>query len=606
MDSRDKVIKKHSHLKPKPQGEKMKKLSKILASFAILVAVGSGIFTACFFDHQSSLQERMPNMVDMPLHYESVSNVGPVVSKVAPHAMRVAPNHREMAESTDSFVQKDENPFKLVANNPLSTFSSDVDTASYAIVRKVIESGRLPSPDMVRIEELLNSFSYNYQAPKGDEPISINLELAPALWNPAHKIARIGLQAKAIDWDKRKPFNLVFLIDTSGSMQGESRLGLVQKSLKLLVENLSSKDSVGIVTYAGSSTIALKPTNDKKKILEAIDSLSAGGSTHGSAGIEDAYKLAQKHFIKGGYNRVILATDGDFNVGITSEKDLLDLIKQKAQSGIYLSVFGYGMGNYKDSMLQKLADSGNGNYGYIDTLLEAKKHLVEQVGATLITVAKDVKIQVEFNPAKVAAYRLIGYEKRLLNDEDFNDDSKDAGEVGSSHRVTALYEIVPVGVESSLATLNNAKLAPDAKGIIDPLKYTQTTKTQSPSQANGTGSAEWLNVKIRYKEPANKARNDERSKLIERALDSSAILATPSTDMRFAQSVAGFGLLLMDSKFVDSSFRGDSSSKNSTQSKSGYQTILETLSQQGVCDDSYKQEFLGLVAKASRLANLAK
>ena len=586
----------------------MKNLSKTLASLAILVAVGLGIFSC--LPPQKSSQERMPNMVDMPLHYESLSyeslsNVGPVVSKVAPHAMRVAPNRREMAESTDSFAQKDENSFKLVANNPLSTFSSDVDTASYAIVRKVIESGRLPSPDMVRIEELLNSFSYNYQAPKGDEPISINLELAPALWNPAHKIARIGLQAKAIDWDKRKPFNLVFLIDTSGSMQGESRLGLVQKSLKLLVENLSSKDSVGIVTYAGSSTIALKPTSDKKKILEAIDSLSAGGSTHGSAGIEDAYKLAQKHFIKGGYNRVILATDGDFNVGITSEKDLLDLIKQKAQSGIYLSVFGYGMGNYKDSMLQKLADSGNGNYGYIDTLLEAKKHLVEQVGATLITVAKDVKIQVEFNPAKVAAYRLIGYEKRLLNDEDFNDDSKDAGEMGSSHRVTALYEIVPVGVESSLATLNNAKLAPDAKGIIDPLKYAQTTKTQSPSQANSAGSAEWLNVKIRYKEPANKARNDESSKLIEQALDSSAILATPSADMRFAQSVAGFGLLLMDSKFVDSSFRGIDS-KNSAQSRNGYQTILDTLSQQGVCDDSYKQEFLGLVAKASRLANLAK
>lgn len=587
----------------------MKNLSKILASLAILVAVGLGIFS-CLPPQKSS--QEVPNMVDMPHHFESAHrpNISRAydMSKVAPPTMRSAPIDIARVKSTDSFAQKDENSFKLVANNPLSTFSSDVDTASYAIVRKVIESGRLPSPDMVRIEELLNSFSYSYQAPKGDEPISINLELAPALWNPAHKIARIGLQAKAIDWDKRKPFNLVFLIDTSGSMASENRLGLVQKSLKLLVENLSSKDSVGIVTYAGSSTIALKPTNDKKKILKAIDSLSAGGSTHGSAGIEDAYELAQKHFIQSGYNRVILATDGDFNVGITSESELLKLIKQKAQSGIYLSVFGYGMGNYKDSMLQKLADSGNGNYGYIDTLLEAKKHLVEQVGATLITVAKDVKIQVEFNPAKVAAYRLIGYEKRVLNDEDFNDDSKDAGEMGSSHRVTALYEIVPVGVESSLATLNNAKLAPDAKGIIDPLKYPQTTKTQSPSQANSAGSAEWLNVKIRYKEPANKARNDESSKLIERALDSSAILATPSADMRFAQSVAGFGLLLMDSKFVDSSFRGniDSSSKNSAQSKSGYQAILETLSQQGVCDDSYKQEFLGLVAKASRLANLAK
>lgn len=584
----------------------MKNLSKILASLAILVAVGLGIFS-CLPPQKSS--QEVPNMVDMPHHFESAHrpNISRAydMSKVAPPTMRSAPINIARVKSTDSFAQKDENSFKLVANNPLSTFSSDVDTASYAIVRKVIESGRLPGPDMVRIEELLNSFSYSYQAPKGDEPISINLELAPALWNPAHKIARIGLQAKAIDWDKRKPFNLVFLIDTSGSMAGENRLGLVQKSLKLLVENLSSKDSVGIVTYAGSSTIALKPTNDKKKILKAIDSLSAGGSTHGSAGIEDAYELAQKHFIQSGYNRVILATDGDFNVGITSESELLKLIKQKAQSGIYLSVFGYGMGNYKDSMLQKLADSGNGNYGYIDTLLEAKKHLVEQVGATLITVAKDVKIQVEFNPAKVAAYRLIGYEKRVLNDEDFNDDSKDAGEMGSSHRVTALYEIVPVGVESSLATLNNAKLAPDAKGIIDPLKYAQTTKAQSPSQANSAGSAEWLNVKIRYKEPANKARNDESSKLIERALDSSAILATPSADMRFAQSVAGFGLLLMDSKFVDSSFRGIDS-KNSAQSKSGYQTILDTLSQQGVCDDSYKQEFLGLVAKASRLANLAK
>lgn len=584
----------------------MKNLSKILASLAILVAVGLGIFS-CLPPQKSS--QEVPNMVDMPHHFESAHrpNISRAydMSKVAPPTMRSAPIDIARVKSTDSFAQKDENSFKLVANNPLSTFSSDVDTASYAIVRKVIESGRLPGPDMVRIEELLNSFSYSYQAPKGDEPISINLELAPALWNPAHKIARIGLQAKAIDWDKRKPFNLVFLIDTSGSMAGENRLGLVQKSLKLLVENLSSKDSVGIVTYAGSSTIALKPTNDKKKILKAIDSLSAGGSTHGSAGIEDAYELAQKHFIQSGYNRVILATDGDFNVGITSESELLKLIKQKAQSGIYLSVFGYGMGNYKDSMLQKLADSGNGNYGYIDTLLEAKKHLVEQVGATLITVAKDVKIQVEFNPAKVAAYRLIGYEKRVLNDEDFNDDSKDAGEMGSSHRVTALYEIVPVGVESSLATLNNAKLTPDAKGIIDPLKYPQTTKAQSPSQANSAGSAEWLNVKIRYKEPANKARNDESSKLIEQALDSSAILATPSADMRFAQSVAGFGLLLMDSKFMDSSFRGIDS-KNSAQSKSGYQTILETLSQQGVCDDSYKQEFLGLVAKASRLANLAK
>lgn len=477
---------------------------------------------------------------------------------------------------SDSFSYKDENGFKLVKNAPLSTFSSDVDTASYAIVRKMIESGSLPPSDAVRIEEMLNSFHYTYPAPQGNAPLSISLEMSNALWNPNHKILRIGLQAKAIQWRKRKPFNLVFLIDTSGSMAGANRLGLVQKSLKLLVENLSSQDSVGIVTYAGDSRIALEPTRDKAAILRAIDSLNSYGSTHGSKGIQTAYELAQKHFKKGGYNRIILATDGDFNVGITSESELLKLIKQKAQGGVYLSVFGYGMGNYKDSMLQKLADSGNGNYGYIDTILEAKKQLVEQVGATLIPVAKDVKLQLEFNPAKVESYRLIGYEKRLLSDEDFNDDKKDAGEMGSGHSVTALYEIIPAGDKNQ--GKKGTKEA-DSKPSIDPLKYSQNIPTQAHSD-------EWLTLKVRYKEPALKASSKEQSKLIKQALDSKDIGSEGSADMRFAQSVAAFGMLL-----GNSAYKGDIS----------YQKILDTLSQQGVCNDSYKQEFLGLVAKASRI-----
>lgn len=503
------------------------------------------------FSHTSIMAKHAPAGI--------VSNIG------APDAL-----------NSNSFSHKDENGFKLVKNAPLSTFGSDVDTASYAIVRKSIESGSLPPSDAVRIEEMLNSFHYAYPAPQGNAPLSISLEMSNALWNPKHKVLRIGLQAKAIEWRKRKPFNLVFLIDTSGSMAGANRLGLVQKSLKLLVENLSSQDSVGIVTYAGDSRIALKPTKDKTAILNAIDSLSSYGSTHGSKGIETAYELAQKHFKKGGYNRVILATDGDFNVGITSESELLKLIKQKAQGGVYLSVFGYGMGNYKDSMLQKLADSGNGNYGYIDTILEAKKQLVEQVGATLIPVAKDVKLQVEFNPAKVESYRLIGYEKRLLNNEDFNDDTKDAGEMGSGHSVTALYEIIPAGRAD---TKGGGKA--DSTPSIDPLKYSQNIPTQAHSD-------EWLTLKVRYKEPALKASSKEQSKLIEQALDSKDIASEGSADMRFAQSVAAFGMLL-----ANSAYKGDIS----------YQKILDTLSQQGVCNDSYKQEFLGLVAKASRIGS---
>lgn len=492
--------------------------------------------------------------------------------------MKTAREALQDSYDTNSFAHKDENAFKLVSNAPLSTFSSDVDTASYAIVRKAIESGEFPQKEAVRIEELLNNFTYHYPSPKDSVPLSIDASISDALWNPHHKVLRIGIQAKEIDWTKRKPFNLIFLIDTSGSMEGADRLGLVKKSLKMLVENLNPNDSIGIVTYAGASSVSLQPTTDKLKALHAIESLVAIGSTNGGSGIKDAYALAKEHFIKGGVNRVILATDGDFNVGITSESELVELIKQQAQSGVYLSVFGYGMGNYKDSTLQKLADSGNGNYAYIDTLLEAKKHLVEQVGATLVAVAKDVKIQVEFNPAKVSSYRLIGYEKRLLNDEDFNNDDKDAGEMGAGHSVTALYELIPT--ETQNADSQNPTLGKDAKGMIDPLKYSQNI-------ANKGFESEWVSVKVRYKEPSNLANAQEKSMLLEKVVRESDVSKDGSADMRFAQCVAEFGMLLLDSEY-----KGNAS----------YESILKVLEEKGVSDDVYRKEFIGLVAKASRLS----
>lgn len=492
---------------------------------------------------------------------------------------KVAQDSLNDSYNTNSFAHKDENAFKLVSNAPLSTFSSDADTASYAIVRKAIEGGEFPEKGAVRIEELLNNFKYHYPLPKDSAPLSIEASISDALWNRNHKVLRIGIQAKEIDWTKRKPFNLIFLIDTSGSMDGRDRLDLVKKSLKILVENLNPNDSIGIVTYAGESSVSLQPTTDKIKALHAIESLVARGSTNGGSGIKDAYALAQKHFIEGGVNRVILATDGDFNVGISSESELVELIKQQAQSGVYLSVFGYGMGNYKDSTLQKLADSGNGNYAYIDTLLEAKKHLVEQVGATLVTVAKDVKIQVEFNPSKISAYRLIGYEKRLLNDEDFNDDNKDAGEMGAGHSVTALYELLPAG-DQNLPSQKIA-LGEDAKGIIDPLKYSQNI-------ANKGFESEWVSVKVRYKEPSNLANAQEKSLLIEKVVRESDVSKEGDVDMRFAQCVAEFGLLLLDSQY-----KGNAS----------YEGILKVLEEKGVSDDIYRKEFIGLVAKALRLSS---
>ncbi|MEN8190476.1 MAG: VWA domain-containing protein [Thermodesulfobacteriota bacterium] len=426
----------------------------------------------------------------------------------------------------ESYNALEENRFISAQNDPLSTFSIDVDSASYANVRRFINSGQLPPVGAVRVEEMINYFSYDYPVPQKG-PFSLTAELGPAPWKPAHQLVRIGLKAKDIDRKGLPPSNLVFLIDVSGSMNQPNKLPLLKKSLNLLIDQLGEKDRVAIVVYAGSDRVVLKPTpgSEKEKIRLAVDTLQSGGSTHGSQGIVTAYKLAEQTMMPNGNNRVILASDGDFNVGLSSRDELQQLIEEKRKSGVYLTVLGFGMGNYHDDTMEILADKGNGNYGYIDSLLEAKKILVREMSGTLFALANDVKIQVEFNPALVEAYRLIGYENRKLADEDFNDDKKDAGEIGVGHTVTALYEIIPKGVEG----------AP----TVDPLKY------RKPAPARGY-SNELLTVKLRYKPSGQPS-----STMISRAITQQSIpLAKTSNDFRFAASVAGFGMLLKESDHI--------------------------------------------------------
>ena len=422
-----------------------------------------------------------------------------------------------------------ENPFRRVAQAPLSTFSIDVDTASYANVRRFLSHNTLPPRHAVRIEEMINYFSYNYPAPAGKHPFSVDVEIAPAPWQPGHGLVRIGLKGKQVLKQQRPASNLVFLIDVSGSMSDLNKLPLLRRGMKLLVDQLTEEDRVAMVVYAGASGLVLPSTactqQNQPKILSALERLQAGGSTNGGAGIKLAYDVAVANFIKGGTNRVLLATDGDFNVGIQDRGALVELIKQRAQSGVFLSVLGFGTGNLKDATLEQLADKGNGNYAYIDTFNEARKVLVEQMAGTLITIAKDVKIQVEFNPARVRAYRLIGYENRRLAARDFNDDKKDAGEIGAGHTVTALYEVIPHGVKFPAAG-------------VEPLKY------QRPVQLKGAASAELLTVKLRYKEP-----DARRSELLSKAASDQGVdIGQASEDFRFAAAVAWFGMTLRRSK----------------------------------------------------------
>lgn len=468
--------------------------------------------------------------------------------------------------NTEEYAEISENTFKWATKTPLSTFSIDVDGASYSNVRRMIMDGRLPLQDAVRVEELINYFSYDYEQPKGKHPFSVNTEVGKAPWNPDHQLVQIGIQGEKIDAENLPPSNLVFLLDVSGSMNSHNKLPLLKKGFKLLTNQLREEDYVSIVVYAGSSGLVLPPTSgaDKETILEALNKLRAGGSTAGAAGIKQAYDVAKEHFREDGNNRVILATDGDFNVGVSSNSELVDLIEEKRDEGIFLSVLGFGSGNLKDSKMEQIANNGNGNYYYIDNLLEAKKVLVSEMGGTLHTIAKDVKIQVEFNPQNVKAYRLIGYENRLLADEDFNNDEKDAGELGAGHTVTALYEVIPHGVDidSSLSD-------------IDSLKY------QTPAAPVNGFDDELMTVKLRYKQP-----DGEKSQLLSQIVKSSDDTEL-SQNLKFAASVASFGMLLRDSKFKgDSSFR-----------------MVQQLAREskGFDENGYRAEFIKIVELAELL-----
>ena len=461
-----------------------------------------------------------------------------------------------------------ENIFQDVHIHPTSTFSADVDHASYSNLRRFLDQGQQPPADAIRIEEMVNYFQYDYSEPTNHEPLRIYQELGPCPWKHSHQLLHVGLKAKNIDPENLPASNLVFLIDVSGSMASENKLPLVKKSFELLLEHLRPHDQIAIVTYAGRSGIHLPSTSagDKGEINYAIQQLSAGGSTAGAAGIETAYELAKAHFIKGGNNRVILATDGDFNIGTSSDSELVRMIEKQKSSGIYLSVLGFGMGNYKDNKMQKLAQAGNGNHYYIDQLKEAKKVLIHEFTGSLFTIANDVKIQIEFNPRYVAGYRLLGYENRILQREDFKNEKRDAGEIGFGHQVTALYEIIPTGVKS------------DYLSDVDPLKY-QSRKIISEFTID-----EWLTIRLRYKKPG-----ESDSKLVEEVVKSPATeTRTTSIDFRWSAAVASFGMTLRDSEFKGASDIN----------------LVMKLASDAIGEDpfGYRREFVGMVEGVRGLA----
>ncbi len=472
----------------------------------------------------------------------------------------------------ESYEKMVENPFTSVASHPLSTFSSDVDTASYTNLRRFInQNNRLPPPEAVRIEEMINYFDYQDPTPKGKEPFSVSLEVADSPWSEGHQLVRIGIKGKEVI-KKNQKTNLVFLVDVSGSMDSHDKLGLLKEGLHKLVEELDEDDRVSLITYAGHSAVILDSTsaNQKKTIHKAIEDLTAQGATHGSEGIKTAYEIAQKNMRQGGVNRVILATDGDFNVGTTGDSALVELVKDKATAGVFLTVLGFGTGNLNDSMMEKISNHGNGNYFYIDSEKEAKKVLVDKLQGTLVTIAKDVKIQVEFNPTNVSQYRLIGYENRQLAAKDFNDDKKDAGEIGAGHSVVALYEVVPAGIK--MAGVDSLKYQPKVKSVKEAKK--------------GSFSDELLTVKLRYKPPEG-----TKSQLLKIPVKKATkTFEKASKDLRWTASVAGFGMMLKNSEHKGS-LTYDKLLKMAEESRWG-----------GKAYDSYRAELIEMLKKAKRLS----
>lgn len=545
---------------------KMNSMKKLAALMAVVTSVST--LTACGDAMDTSGSDYAMNNEKGAQHYteaaiaaEDYANAESADDEAMPPEMNSV-DDSDIQQNDEEYNYIKENGYTAVSSAPLSTFSADVDTASYTNVRRMIDDGMDVPPDAVRIEEFINYFDYDYTDPADGEPFAVHTELSDCPWNDETELLMVGINTKGFDavLDERPAMNLVFLIDVSGSMYDDNKLPLVQKSFSMLTDNLTAADRVSIVTYAGSDEVVLEGAdgNDRKKILRAINDLEAGGSTAGAAGINTAYDIAQKYFIDGGNNRVILATDGDLNVGLSSESELTRLIEEKRESGVFLSVLGFGKGNYKDNRLEALADYGNGNYSYIDSEKEAKKVLVDEMSGTLFTVAKDVKFQLEFNPANVKGYRLIGYENRVMAAEDFNDDTKDAGEIGAGHSVTVLYEIVLADSKMELGE-SKLKYASDSEGVM---------------------GDELLTVNIRYKEPEG-----SESKLLTYPVNKSLYSDKMSADMNFASCVAEFGMLLRNSRYI-----GDVT----------YKDVSAQLSKYDYSDDDYKDEFIYLVNTMKR------
>jgi len=494
--------------------------------------------------------------------------------KLSPGVYTYNTTHYEANQNwnTEGYATIHENGFKDVRHNPLSTFSIDVDKASYSNVRRFINMGQVPPKDAIRIEEMINYFTYDYPEPDGEHPFTVSTEFSSCPWNSKHQLLHIGLQGKSIDKENLPPSNIVFLVDVSGSMSSHNKLPLLKSAFRLLVKELRPEDRVAMVVYAGAAGLVLEstPGSQKEKILASLNKLQAGGSTAGGAGIKLAYKVASENFIEEGNNRIILATDGDFNIGQSSDAEMERLIEKEREKGVFITVLGFGMGNYKDSKMETIADKGNGNYAYIDNIQEANKVFVSEFGGTLFTIAKDVKFQIEFNPSRVKGYRLVGYENRLLNDEDFNDDTKDAGEIGAGHTVTAMYEIIPAGSSEDVVD-------------IDPLKYQSNRDNKKKYD-----SEELMTVKLRYKKP-----DGLKSTLYELPVQGRLQKFEKTSDnFRFAASVAQFGMILRNSEYLEQG------------------TIAEVIQMagqaKGADTEGYRAEFIKLVNASNSLLAMTK